>query len=67
MIFKREKRVYKGPIMTRRDVLDKLDRIVLFLVEQRIGSRTQSEWEHYNEAALIVQSVRKEAANDSKI
>ena len=63
MIFKREKRVYKGPIMTRRDVLDKLDRIVLFLTEQRVGSRTQSEWENYNEGAWIVRNARKEVAH----
>jgi len=46
-----------------RAVLEKLDRIILFLTEQRIDSRTQSEWEHYNEAALIVRNARKEAAH----
>lgn len=51
---------------SRKAVLDKLDRIVLFLTLERIDSRTQREWEVYNEAAMIVRNARKEVAHGNR-
>lgn len=48
---------------SRKAVLEKLDRVILFLTEQRIDSRSQTEWEEYNEAAFIVRNARKEVAH----
>jgi hypothetical protein len=52
---------------TRRGILEKLDRILLFLTLERIDARTQKEWEDFHLAALTVRNVRKEVAHASKL
>lgn len=49
---------------THRSILEKLDRIVLFLTLERIDARTQKDWEDFNLAALTIRNVRKEVAQE---
>ena len=46
----------------RKDVLDKLDRVVLFLTWERLDAKTQLDWQNYLDASLTVRQVRREVA-----
>ena len=52
--------------MKRKEVLDKLDRIALFLVEERIdhADHSQNYWEACILALLAVQDAKREVKSD---
>jgi hypothetical protein len=49
---------------TDKELLEKLDRIVLFLTERRLASDNQEDWDACNMAAVDVRNCRRAVAGE---
>ena len=47
--------------MTKKELGQKFDRIILYLIEERGAARTQSEWDYLHNGAIACRGLQREA------